>query len=116
MYNLQKLVVRGGAMWPIHLTAGLLEHFRYDTGETMGRKIKEVVHESTSTIQSLSEILMIVDRAPHTPTKCEVFKVSAQAGLILDIDIAGLQSREKLQQVLQKQRNSFFSAGQLLHS
>ena len=59
---------------------------------------------------------MIVARADQTPSKCEVFKVCAQGGLILDVDISGLPSRGKLEEVLQKQRGAFFSAGELQHS
>ena len=73
------------------MTAGLLEYFRFDS---MPKKINQVVHVSSIAAQSLSEILMIVFRAPHTPLRCEVFKVMTQAGIILDIDIPGLQNHD----------------------
>lgn len=98
MHSLQKLIIKGGARCRIHKAAEMLEHFRFETAKTKGSKIKEVVFESaTSVVQTLSEILMIVDRADYTSLKCEVFKVSALAGLILDIDISGLSNREKLE-------------------
>jgi len=108
MQNLQSLIVKGGTIYRVDQTARMIENFNYYPA----RKIKELVFETTySTMQSLCEILMAVHQVSVIPDRCEVFKVRALGGLILDIDIGGDLNRDRLNQVIKRQQNSFFSAG-----
>ena len=98
-------MVRGGAVYRSLKAAQLLEQL----GQFA--KLRLFVFDSSHAIQTLSELLTTVMEV-ESLNKTAVFLIKTPA-LVLDIDIAGLD-RGKLSSVLQRQKNSFFSAGELM--
>ena len=99
-------MVRGGSYWHSLRAAGLLEHLG-----SFKRSLREFVFESPACVQALSDLLMTVKES-EALNRTETFQIKTPT-LVLDIDIPGL-GRDILEQVLARQKNSFFSAGELM--